>query len=318
MGCGKVCACRQSCAYSVHRWSALAFALASGVLLNTGLFVYRSQGDPTCPRTRFAMLAWLAQELEGTGIDWFLTYGTLLGAVRNGSIIPWTDDVDICIPHTNLVEEFMKNQKCFNVDYPSTIARMYSKAGNVERFSPFWFWFSEPVYIDVYHLFNCSTYKDPYNCTKQLPPDVDGVYLVGSCHNTSNKYLPWHDVFPINTSGVEMHGLPFPTPRHPEALLSLEYGPTWCQEPRRLTGSTAHGCIRQPPSLAPGPCEGFVREARSGRLQTSLSFSRYRTTRGWVSRRERELRDMGDRENQLMSELIFGSGRGVAGNASVV
>jgi len=178
--------------------------------LNMILHVARISGDPKCPRTRFEMLALLSRELEGTGIAWFVHYGTLLGAVRDERIIPWTNDVDVCVPHRTSIAEadFMKNLTCVEVsNYASTIARLYSKGARIERFSEHWFWFSSPVYIDIYHLFNCSKFGKPFNCTNATSPH-EGVYLVGSCHERANRNMLWHDIFPINLTGANVNCMP--------------------------------------------------------------------------------------------------------------
>ena len=37
------------------------------------------------------------QVAEQSGVEYWATFGTMLGAVRNGGVIPWDDDADICV-----------------------------------------------------------------------------------------------------------------------------------------------------------------------------------------------------------------------------
>jgi len=52
------------------------------------------------------LLRAVTQLCEENNIQYWLGYGTLLGAVRNGGIIPWDDDVDICM----MKDDFLKLQ----------------------------------------------------------------------------------------------------------------------------------------------------------------------------------------------------------------
>ena len=225
-------------------------------------------GRQDCPRTRFEMLAWLGEELNAEGIEWFVHFGTLLGAVRNRSMIPWSDDVDICIPEDSedLAKAFFQDQSCIDArNYPSAVSSLYPKSVGAERMSRHWLLgflgFSHPVWVDVYTIFNCSQYGGSDNCTEHRlanGDDTPGVYLAGSCHEAKNRHIAWHDIFPINKTGVTIDGMVFPSPNRPEMVLAHEYGPTWCELQESHVGGMASGCRKASLTELPGPCVGFI------------------------------------------------------------
>lgn len=53
------------------------------------------------------MLVWIDCFCKQNGIRYWITAGTLLGAVRHGGFIPWDDDVDICMPQKDY-ERFVR------------------------------------------------------------------------------------------------------------------------------------------------------------------------------------------------------------------
>lgn len=69
--------------------------------------LYMLRNDCNFPRARghlllkqkgvFTLLKMVDHVLRSAGIKYFLGYGNLLGAARDGKFIPWDDDVDICL-----------------------------------------------------------------------------------------------------------------------------------------------------------------------------------------------------------------------------
>lgn len=46
----------------------------------------------------------LADLLEELGVSYFLADGTLLGAARNADLLPWDDDVGLCMRHEDFIQ----------------------------------------------------------------------------------------------------------------------------------------------------------------------------------------------------------------------
>jgi phosphorylcholine metabolism protein LicD len=65
------------------------------------------------------MLFAVTSILEKANVNYFLSFGTLLGAARDGKIIPWTSDVDIGIKESDMVASraALNNRDLYQLGY---------------------------------------------------------------------------------------------------------------------------------------------------------------------------------------------------------
>lgn len=100
---------------------------------------------------------------ENLHLRYFLTYGTLIGAIRHNGFIPWDDDIDIMMPrrdYEDLLSYFLahnadyQNLELFNPktcsDYPYMISRFSDNRYRleVENEKPY----GIGIFIDIYPL----------------------------------------------------------------------------------------------------------------------------------------------------------------------
>lgn len=137
------------------------------------------------------------EETKKYGIKSFLAYGGLLGSARTGDMIPWDDDLDICIVHEskehkkqieNIINNIYKDSENMYVKKTHFGFRLYYK-----KLKPF---------VDIFFI---SKQKEIYNfTTKKMRKNYthhwyypDEINKLSTC-KLEDKYFPC----PTNTLNI--------------------------------------------------------------------------------------------------------------------
>jgi len=130
------------------------------IIVLYGIYVLLfQQSFNDCPSTRFEMLIYITDFLQKHNIQYFITYGTLLGAVREQDIISHTPDIDICVPdleHEFVQSKFHELKSCWDFTLSKTVFHMYSKASMVEIV---WNPIPQTTYVDIYNVYSRQNNK---------------------------------------------------------------------------------------------------------------------------------------------------------------
>lgn len=151
--------------------------------------------------------------LNENSLDTMLLYGTLLGAVRDGTFISHDDDVDIgyistAESHSQLISErtsIIEFFKSKNFIVSSATSHLTFSVSHRENPQPYWVEIF-PIWQDSKHPENVKMYMSMMNI-HSVP-----AHLIGSVENRAK---------------VALNGVDFPAPADPEGFLELRYGPTW-------------------------------------------------------------------------------------------
>lgn len=142
---------------------------------------------------------------EVCGVEAYLNYGCLLGAVRNGKMVGHDSDSDLCYlsEYTTPVDIILESYRLER--------RMAELGWSLRRMSGADFKLMLPL-------------SDGRDCDI----DVFGAFHVnGVFYQLGNRsgILPREAIVPVST--VTLEGHEFPGPRDPEAMLAFLYGPHW-------------------------------------------------------------------------------------------
>ena len=198
--------------------------------LHSRSFAVHSRGSVAmerCPSTRIGMLDYIGDRMDKADIEWALLYGSLLGAVRDRSVIPWTADVDVGVKmlSADRVQAFFQGLEreegsCFtsshrlhHSDVNARVFHLFPRAPHIDTIHFGWGMMqTEGVYLDVYGMY------EEESTGKGKKAKIWGSALYTYDYNA---------VFPLNKTGAELEGRRYPTPRMPNLFLAQAYGATW-------------------------------------------------------------------------------------------
>ena len=112
--------------------------------------------------TQLQILLDVIKFCEARGICYFLTSGTLLGAIRHSGFIPWDDDIDISMPRKDfdrfveaskeLPEQYIFQSTSVDKNYPNAMAKVRKKETTMKEPSMSHLNINHGVWIDVFPL----------------------------------------------------------------------------------------------------------------------------------------------------------------------
>lgn len=147
----------------------------------------------------------LADLREHAGVEAYLNYGALLGAIRDGRMLAHDSDTDVCYlsSHQDPVDVIRESYRAERVmrDLGWDLLRM--SGGDFKLLLPLTD--GRVCHIDVFVAFHAAgRFFQLGNRSGQFPRDA---------------------ILPVST--VSLHGHEFPAPADPEAMLRFVYGPSW-------------------------------------------------------------------------------------------
>lgn len=172
-------------------------------------------GDPyvfneATPQDLLAILKLASSLLENCGISYFLSYGTLLGAVRNGSLIKGDEDIDIIVTDED---------RLFN-----SLPFLYENGLYINRI------FKNELYS--FHTDGRKGHLDIY-----IMKPIENWFYRSWCVSISGHYMPRKFFSGIDKDHYQIEGESYPCPVDSEGFLAWLYGKSW-RIPQSKKGKT--------------------------------------------------------------------------------
>jgi hypothetical protein len=177
------------------------------------------------------------QELQATGNTPFLAFGSLLGAVRNGSMIPFTEDADI-----GYVKELARVEK-------GRLA--LRRKGYHMFFMGIWRVCVAPTHPLAGRLYDpmlpkTESFAVPYVDLYKMKETSSGAWDLEELEGSNGRILPADKVQPF--SQVTINGMAFDTVKDPKFFLTEAYGDDYMVPQPRNESQGSEAVTKHPQS----------------------------------------------------------------------
>ena len=167
-----------------------------------------------CHEVLLETLDFTVKKFDDNSIPYWLTFGTLLGAVRNNKIIPWDEDIDLGI----LVMDMPAATK---------LSRIFQKAG---------FGWNVGVRPDNFEVGKINIYSSLVN-SLHVDVSIYDYTMVGAVRFVQGVFWPssttrLDNVMPQNLVDIELEGKMYKSPANPEEILNNFYGDNCVNTPK--------------------------------------------------------------------------------------
>ncbi|GMF25783.1 unnamed protein product [Phytophthora fragariaefolia] len=174
------------------------------------------------------LLVEVYEELKASGNTPLITFGSLLGAVRNGSMIPFTEDTDI-----GVVERIRTR---------NAVREALWQKGYHMFFLTIWRVCVAPTHPLASRLYDpdmplSKKFQVPYVDLYKMKKRVDGTWDIQELQGSNGRLVPSDKVEPFTE--VTINGMPFDTVHDPHFLLTEAYGPDYMTPQQRTEAPNA-------------------------------------------------------------------------------
>jgi hypothetical protein len=198
--------------------------------------------SPYCCKTQLnRILVDTVDALNQIGLEYRVCFGTLLGAVRTKTIIPWDTDIDICVKASDY-----KNRQAFKSLESILKLKRYScpfilGMRRVLPLSPLVRYIPNSYVLSESNLFRQEVLEMMQDMLPIQKPDWKSLTYV--------DFYPYDKIYKTNTSNVTIDGRDYLTGRNPHSLLFEWFGKGYMSTDDKDRTNSDPISSKKPPSI---------------------------------------------------------------------